>query len=90
MIEITRQVTGMAKKIDQISDVVDLLAWAHETPEVSCTVVARIDGSYAIELGGTLVDSVVTTVGYWVVFTGEQFYVLTDEEFEAKGFNTSQ
>ena len=44
MIEITRQMTGMAKKVNSIADTVDLLEWARETEGIACTVVARVDG----------------------------------------------
>lgn len=87
MIEITRQMTGMAKQINVIDDAVDLLVWAHDNPGYSCTVVSRVDGNYHIEMGGLTVDSVICEMGSWVVFDGDRFQVLTPEEFEAKGYS---
>lgn len=87
MIEITRQMTGMAKKVQVIADTIDLLEWAHDHPDYSCTVVARVDGNYHIEMGGTNVDSVVCEMGNWVIFDGDRFSVLTQEEFDAKGYS---
>lgn len=88
MIEITRQMTGMAKKVNSIADTVDLLEWARENEGFSCTVVARVDGDYHVELGGTNTDSVICEMGNWVIFDSGQFLVLTQEEFEQKGYAT--
>lgn len=89
MIEITRQMTGMAKKVNSIADTVDLLEWARETEGISCTVVARVDGEYYVELGGTSTGSVICEMGNWIIFDNNRFIVLTQEEFEQGGYATS-
>ena len=86
MIEITRQMTGMAKKVNTIADTLDLLEWAHENDGYSCTVVARVDGNYHVLMGGTDTDSVVCEMGNWVVFDSGRFQVLTQDEFEQRGY----
>jgi hypothetical protein len=87
MIEITRQMTGMAKKVNTIADTLDLINWAHDNPGYSCTVVAQVDGNYHIEMGGLSVDSVVIQLGQWVVFDGSHFQVMSQEDFDAKGYS---
>ena len=87
MIEITRSVTGMAKKLENVSDIAELLEWAHDQEDIFCMVVARTDKTYTVEVGGTTIASAVTQLGNWVVFDGDRFSVLSQEEFEAKGYS---
>jgi hypothetical protein len=87
MIEITRQVVGMAKKIDGFADVVDVLTWARDFEGLYCTVCARVDGSFFMEVGGEEIQSIPVELGQWVVFDGDHFSALTQEEFEAKGYS---
>jgi len=87
MIEITRSITGMAKKLENVSDIAELLEWAHDQDDIFCMVVARTDKVYTVELGGTIIDSVVAQLGNWVVYDGDRFHVLTQDEFEAKGYS---
>lgn len=86
MIEITRQLTGLAKKIDGIVDVVDVLEWVLDRPGLYCSVSARTDNHWLIEVGGLEVQSIRVELGQWVVFDGDRFHALTDEEFEARGY----
>lgn len=88
MIEITRQVTGLAKKIDTIGDAVEIVEWANEIEDIYCTVSARADGTLTIELGGVNVESVAVQLGQWLVFDGERFSALSQEQFEAKGYSS--
>lgn len=86
MIEITRQFTGLAKKLQTISDVVEVLQWAIDHQGLYCTVSARTDGTWLIELGGVDTASVYPSLGEWVVYDGDNFFALTDEAFTAKGY----
>lgn len=86
MIEITRQVTGLAKKIEQVADVVDVLQWVIDRPGLYCVVSAGTDNNWLIEVGGLEVQSIRVELGQWVVFDGDRFSALTDEEFAAKGY----
>lgn len=86
MIEITRQVTGLAKKIEVIGDVVDVLEWVVDRPGLYCTVSAGTNNQWLIEVGGLQVQSVRVEIGQWVVFDGERFAALSDEDFSASGF----
>lgn len=87
MIEITRQVVGMAKKIDGFADVVDVLSWAQDFEGLYCTVCARVDGSFFMEVGGIQISSVLVELGQWVVFDGDHFAALSQEDFEARGYS---
>lgn len=86
MIEITRQFTGLAKKIDAIADVLDILQWAIDQDGLYCTLAARPDGTWLIEVGGVEVSSVYIELGQWVVFDGDRFSALSQQEFEDKGY----
>lgn len=86
MIEITRQVTGLAKKIETIADATEVIEWANDIDGIYCTVSARADGVLRIELGGVEVDSVEVQLGQWIFYDGERFSALTQEEFDAKGY----
>ena len=87
MIEITRQVVGMAKKITGFADVVEVFTWTESIEGIYCTVSARADGSFFMEVGGVEVQSIQVDLGKWVVFDGDHFSALTQEEFEAKGYS---
>ena len=89
MIEITRQFTGLAKKINAISDVVEVLEWVIDHEGLYCTVSARCDNEWLIEVGGVEVASVTANIGEWIVFDGDHFFALTDEDFTAKGYATA-
>lgn len=88
MIEITRQLTGLAKKITTIADTIEVLEWARAQEGLYCTVAAQTGGTWLIEVGGVTVSSVQVELGQWVVFDGERFYALTQEEFDAKGYTS--
>jgi len=86
MIDITRQVTGIAKKLDSLADLTDILTWVLGQQNLYCTVAARMDNKLSIECGGVDVSSVYPEIGQWVVFDGERFSALSQEEFDARGY----
>lgn len=86
MIEITRQITGIAKRIAVIDDVVDVLKWGYALDGISVSVTATVDGQYVINCGGVTVDTVSVPLGSWVMFDGDRFAVLSDEQFAEQGF----
>lgn len=88
MIEITRQVSGLAKKIQEIGDVVDVLEWVVDRPGLYCSVVAGTNNEWLIEVGGLQVQSIRVALGQWVVFDGDRFWALSDEEFADRGFTS--
>lgn len=88
MIEVTRKHTGMAKKVDSVSDLVAVLEWMIGQDGLYCTVSARCDNEWLIEVGGTEVASTSVELGQWLVFDGEHFAALDDAEFKAKGYSS--
>ncbi|AEL19682.1 hypothetical protein SEA_EDUGATOR_26 [Mycobacterium phage Edugator] len=91
MIEVTRKLVGAAMRLDTIDDAVKLQKWAKLQPGLYATVSGRVDGTWLIEVGGTQAHSVVHVadvddIDRWVVFDGEQFSILTDDEYAARGY----
>jgi len=86
MIEITRQVSGLAKQINQVEDVVDVLKWVVDKPGLYCTISAGTDNKWLIEVGGLEVQSIRVELGQWVVFDGDRFLALSDDEFTDRGY----
>jgi hypothetical protein len=89
MIELTMQVTGIAKKLDSISDIADILSWVLDKDNLYCSVSSRLDGTLLVECGGTDVASVYPELGKWIIFDGTKFLTLTQEEFNASGYSES-
>ena len=86
MIDITRQVTGIAKKLEGVADVAEILTWVLQQQNLYCSVSAHMDNKLSIECGGLDIASVFPEIGQWVVFDGEKFSALTQEEFDARGY----
>jgi hypothetical protein len=86
MIELTMQVTGIAKKLTAISDIADVLSWVLDKEKLYCSVSARMDGQLLIECGGDEITSVYPVIGNWIVFDGTKFLTLTQKEFDASGY----
>ncbi|AXQ53047.1 hypothetical protein SEA_RANDO14_27 [Mycobacterium phage Rando14] len=91
MIQVTRKLVGAAMRLDTIDDAVNLQKWARQQPGLYATVSGRVDGTWLIEVGGTTAHSIVhisdsDEVDRWVVFDGEQFAILTDDEYAARGY----
>jgi hypothetical protein len=86
MIDITRQVTGIAKKLDTLADLADILTWIMGQQNLYCSVAAHMDNKLSIECGGVDLASVFPEIGQWLVFDGEKFSALTQEEFDARGY----
>ena len=78
-----RQVTSLAKRIVTISDTVDVLEWVLDRPGLYCSVSARTDNEWLIEVGGLEVQSIQVQLGQWIVFDGERFSAYSDEDFNA-------
>jgi hypothetical protein len=87
MIELTMQVTGIAKKLDSIADIADILSWVLDKDNLYCSVSSRLDGTILVECGGTDVASVYPEIGNWIIFNGTKFLTLTQEEFDASGYS---
>jgi len=87
MIEITRQLSGLAKKINNLNDVVEVMQWALGMDGLYCTASVRTDGTVFIEVGGVEVQSVQVELGQWIIFDGVRFSALTQEEFDAQGYS---
>jgi len=87
MIEITRQLSGLAKKVETLTDVIEVMQWVLDLDDLYCTASARTDGTVFMEVGGVEVQSVEVQLGQWVIFDGVRFSALTQEEFEAQGYS---
>ena len=86
MIDITRQVTGIAKKLNSLADVAEILTWILGQQNLYCSVAAGMNNKLNIECGGLDIASVYPEIGQWLVFDGEKFSALTQEEFDARGY----
>ncbi|WP_396909522.1 hypothetical protein [Mycolicibacterium sp.] len=86
MIEITRQITGMAKKIDTVEDAIEVIEWAQGQPGIAFTLAARADGALHMQAEGVSVETVYPTLGQWLVFDGARFLALSDGDYVAAGY----
>lgn len=86
MIEITRQLTGFAKKLATVGDAVELLDWAREQPGMAFAIAARADGSLHMQFEGVTVSTVYPELGQWLVFDGVTAEVIDDEQAQARGY----
>lgn len=89
MIEFTRKLTGMAKKLDGLTDAVEVIDWARAQDGIAFTVAARADGSLLMQAEGVEIATVYPQLGQWLVFDGAKFEALSDEEFTARGYVAS-
>ena len=88
MEEFTQQVTCKKLFIDKIETAIGLITWTQEEPEMYASIAAKLDGTIEIQIGGISVNTKYPEVGKWVVFDGFNFHVLTQEEFDAKGYQS--
>lgn len=91
MIEITRKMTGMAKKIETLADAIEVIEWAQQPSQsgLAFTVAAQANGTLRMQAEGVSVDTVYLELGQWLVFDGVSFSALTDDEFKAAGYVAS-
>ena len=88
MIEITRQLSGIATKVETLSDAIDLVEWAQSQDSLYFTISGKVDGSLLLEAGGSETDTVTMELGNWIVFDGQTFHVYQDDnEFVAAGYS---
>ena len=86
MIEVTRQLSGIAKKLDTLADAVEVVEWAQQQPGIAFTIAARADGTLLIQAEGESIATVYPELGQWLVFDGEKFEALSQEDFDARGY----
>ena len=87
MIEVTRQLSGVAKKLENTNDVREMVDWALTQSGLSVSMTAKVDNTLLIQAEGIDCPTVYPEIGQWLAFDGEKFIVYaTDEEFTAAGF----
>jgi hypothetical protein len=87
MIEITRQLSGIALKVETLSDASDLVGWALTQPGIVVIIAARVDNTLLIQCEGEEIPTVYPQLGNWVVFDGAKFSVYEDDSaFVAAGY----
>lgn len=79
MMEITRQLSGIATKLDSDQKLFELYAWAKTQPGIAVTIGAKVDGSTHIQCEGTEVATVYPEMNDWLVFDGEKFTIYKDD-----------
>lgn len=75
MIEETVTVTVTRAVIADIAAARDLQDWCLDRGNLYCTISARVDGAWLIEIGGTTVDTHQIEIGDTVSWDGAQFSV---------------
>lgn len=84
---VTQQISTIAKHIVTQEDAVEVLTWALTQPGIAFTLSARVDGSLFMQAEGVDVATVYPELGQWLLFYGDRFEVLTDEQATARGIS---
>lgn len=60
-------------KLETLTDVVALLEWSRDIPEIAVAVSARSSGEVIVQAEGALVNTVMATLGDTLIWDGQRF-----------------
>ncbi|MBO0676772.1 hypothetical protein JRC04_04770 [Mycolicibacterium sp. S2-37] len=67
--------------LETFADCLKLAAWARSTPEYTCRLTDRQDGTFEVQIEGVTTTTANAREGQWVVLDGNDFLALDPSDY---------